>query len=357
MDTDNRYYQPKIHAPHVSVLMPVRNGQNWISQAVDSILAQTYSQFELLIIDDGSVDETPAILSRYLVKDSRIGVIRQDAKGLVSALNFGLQNARSDLIARIDSDDRALPKRLERQVRYFAEHPQTALLGTWADVIDQRNMSRKRLRPPADSETLKETIVRTNPFIHSSVMFRRKLALSLGGYRSAFEAAEDYDLWLRISEVAEIAILPEVLVQYRRHTSNVTTTAAVRQVFSARLARLSSEARRTEGLDPASLLPAPPDWHLDTNHSSYRMAFEICRVLELADPNIARNSAPSSIDLDAVASAIGNLTSAERKLAQNAIVNLIRCKVRLPNVSRYELWFLCFRLEPWRAIELLLRSK
>ena len=197
-------------------------------------------------------------------------------------------------------------------------------------------------------------MARTNPFIHSSIMFRTAIARALGGYRSAFEAAEDYDLWLRFSENGDIATLPEVLVQYRLHGGNVTNRRAVTQVFSVRLAKQASNARRQTGVDPSSTLGGPPDWHVIDDNAFYADAAQLCRLLELGDPAIARNAASSSIDLDILFLRISDLTPAERKLAQMALINLMRRRV--PGYATHSLLALLFRLHPTRALGLLWNS-
>src|ERR1700692_2777270 len=261
--------------------MAGRDGQRWVRDAGESVLAQTFADWELLVIDDGSTDETPDILCSYHSPDRRGLVMRQAPEGLIAALNRGWAAATAPLIARLDADDSTLPRRLERQVQYMEQHPQTALLGTWAMAIDESNRpSRRQLRPPTDRAALATTLARTNPYIHSSVMLRTEAARAVGGYRRAFEGAEDYDLWLRLADNHDIAILPEVLVRYRRHPGNVSLTGAVRQAFSARLARLSSEPRRKNGHDPASHLAAPPDWHGEGPDDFYAEAATLFRFLE-----------------------------------------------------------------------------
>ena len=121
--------------PLISVVMPVRNGARWLSEAIESIIYQTCRDFELLVIDDGSTDETPEILTNWLSRDLRIRVLRQNERGLVAALNYGLDEARGSLIARLDADDRAIAHRLERQIRVLGDNPRVGLLGAWAQRI------------------------------------------------------------------------------------------------------------------------------------------------------------------------------------------------------------------------------
>jgi glycosyltransferase involved in cell wall biosynthesis len=350
-------WEDEVHSPAVSVIMAVRDGQQWLQHAVDSILTQTFSNFELLIIDDGSSDKTPNILADYRARDRRVIVIPQAREGLVRALNRGLARARAPFVARLDADDVALPQRLQHQLSYFEERPKTNLLGTWAQVIDGFGRPKRLLRPAVDGRILLQTLARTNPFIHSSVMFRTVIARKLGGYHLPFEAAEDYDLWLRFSEIGDIAILPEVLIQYRRHISSVTARRAVTQVFSVRLAKQASEARRQARDDPSSMLAAPPDWRIMDERAFYADTARLCRTLELADSAVAQDAASSSIDLDIVSRRIPNLTGAERKLAQMALINLISSRTRVPNHTTHSLLALLFRLHPTRALNLLWQSK
>lgn len=341
--------------PRVSVLMPVRNGAQWLSAAIDSVLAQTLSQFELLVVDDGSADRTPEILAGYAVADARVRPIRQDALGLVAALNRGLADARAGLIARLDADDLALPERLARQVAAMDASPRLNLLGSWADIVDGEGKVTGRLTPPPEPGKLRDTLVRTNPFIHSSVMLRTDAVRSLGGYRAAFEAAEDYDLWLRLSEHGDIAIAPEILVRYREHGGNVTVRKAARQMFSSRIAVRAAVARASIGIDPADKLTAPPDWRSDVGNSFYATEARVFRFLELADPEVAQTAKLSADDLDAATGA--DLNHRERKLAQIAIVNLLRRRDRPSTWPAWKLIWKLFRLHPPRALGLLLRSR
>ena len=341
--------------PRVSVLMPVRNGAQWLAAAIDSVLGQTLPDFELLVIDDGSTDRTPEIVAGYAARDPRVRPIRQDALGLVAALNRGLGEARGHLIARLDADDLALPERLARQVAEMDANPRLNLLGSWAETIDGESRTIGRLTPPPEPGKLRDTLARTNPFIHSSVMVRAEPVRSLGGYRGAFEAAEDYDLWLRLSEHGDIAIAPEILVRYREHGGNVTMRKAARQMFSSRLALRAAVARASIGIDPADKLTAPPDWRADVGNSFYATEARVFRFLELADPEIAQTAKLSADDLDAATNA--DLNHRERKLAQTAIANLLRRRERPAQWSAPKLIWKLFALHPPRALALLFGSR
>lgn len=307
--------------PQITVLMPVRNGARWLGEAAGSVVTQTLPDWELLVIDDGSTDGTPVILQDWEKRDRRIRAIRQDALGLVAALNLGLLEARAPLIARLDADDRALPRRLERQLRHLEAHGDTVLLGSWAQRIDESGAPDGELKPAAAPEELSAALTRGNPFIHSSVMFRADAVRRLGGFRAAFRAAEDYDLWLRLSETARLENLPEMLIEYRRHGGNVTSRSAIRQAFSVRLARRSAEMRRQTGRDPADALREPPDWRADAAAQSFYAAdAALYRLLELADPDAVAGDA----DFTPLEARFGELDHAERALAAQAMINHMR---------------------------------
>jgi glycosyltransferase involved in cell wall biosynthesis len=303
--------------------MPVRNGARWLREAIDSVLGQTLREFELIVVDDGSTDETPRILDDVGRLDGRVRIVRQEASGLVKALNRGLAEARAPLVARLDADDRALPERLDRQACYLDANPGVGLLGSWAEIIDEHGASRGRLTPEAQPDALTRLLLRTNPFVHSSVMFRSALVRGLGGYRSALQAAEDYDLWLRLAEVAEISNLAEFLIQYRRHDANVTERHSVRQAFSARLAQRSAKMRRETGRDPAEDLASPPDWRSE-QASFYAEDAVLYRLLDLAGPMPAPNSAFANVDFAPLCERINELSHAERKLAARSLARYLK---------------------------------
>jgi glycosyltransferase involved in cell wall biosynthesis len=337
--------------------MPVRNGARWLGEAVASVIAQSLSDWELIAIDDGSTDDTPRILSEYAGRDSRIRVIRQEPIGLVAALNRGLAEACSPLLARLDADDRALPERLDRQMRYLNAHPDVGLLGSWAQEIDESGKRRGQLRPATEHAELDRILMRANPFVHSSVMFRGELARRAGGFRAAFRAAEDYDLWLRLAEIARLANLPENLVEYRVHGENVTSRNATRQAFSARLARRAARARRETGSDPAASLTEPPDWRSPAaDVSFYADDAMLYRLLDLAEPDLT-SDAYAAADFAPLAARFDELNHAERALAARAMINHMTYadRTRARHTRRLFLRLLCRRpgmipRAAWRAL-------
>ena len=199
----------------VSVLLPVYNCPRYVGAAIESILAQSFGDFEFLIIDDGSTDETPHVLDQY--SDARIRRIRHENKGLAGTLNVGIGLARGEYITRQDQDDISLPARLAEQVAYMERNPACALLGTWAQIMEGDRLTERYHRHPAHPSELRYQLLCNNPFVHSSVMLRKNALEAVGGYSTdrKRQPPEDYELWSRLSRHSEVANLPEVLVYYR----------------------------------------------------------------------------------------------------------------------------------------------
>ena len=199
--------------PAVSVLMSVRDGAPWVRGAVASVLAQTAPDLELIVIDDGSVDSTGEILAS--LAEPRLRVDRQPRTGLTRALNRAIELARAPLLARLDADDVALPERIERQRTFLDMHRDVGLLGTGAREVDLNDREVAIVRPPAEDGDIRRALIRTNPFVHSSVMVRRTALEQVGGYDEALAVAQDYDLWMRMSRITRLGNLPEPLVVRR----------------------------------------------------------------------------------------------------------------------------------------------
>lgn len=234
----------------VSVVMAVRNGSAHVAEAVDSILSQTLRDFEFIVVDDGSHDRTPEILAAYASRDPRMRVVSQQPSGLVTALNRGCAMSRATYIARMDADDIAAPTRLRVQLDRLRDTPEIGVLGTGARVVDASGRPVGSLAfPPTDSE-IRALLEMQNAFVHASVMFRSDVFAAVGGYRSVALAAEDYDLWLRMAEVTQMANLEQALLDYRIHAENVTGAKLRQQVLTMVGARAAADFRRLEGRDP-----------------------------------------------------------------------------------------------------------
>jgi glycosyltransferase involved in cell wall biosynthesis len=202
--------------------MAVHNGERYVKSAIDSILSQTLDDFEFIVIDDCSNDTTPNILKSC--GDARIKVLRNEIRcGLASSLNAGLEVARGKYVARQDADDISLPHRLEEQLRYLMVNPETALLGTWAELIDEKGHLTGEHCPVLQSPKLKWVMLFHNKMTHSSVVFDTEKTKGLGGYDPCVAFAQDYDLWCRIMKTHEIAILPQKLVRLRYHPYSISS--------------------------------------------------------------------------------------------------------------------------------------
>lgn len=245
------------NAPGVSVVMAVYNGERYLADAVESTLSQSFADWELVVVDDGSTDGSSRILAEYAAADPRVVVHRQENGGMAAALNQGLDLARAPLVARLDADDLSLPGRLEQQHRFLRDHPEVGMVGGQAAIIDRNGREVAEARYPLDDKAIRDQMKRTTAFVHSSVMIRREVLDRTGGYRSQFDSAEDLDLWLRVAERAQLAHLPEKVAAYRIHpeqTSNKIELQAVR-ILAAR----ESARRREAGLDDSLLDVAPID--------------------------------------------------------------------------------------------------
>jgi len=202
-----------VTSPRVSVLMAVRDGAPWVKDAVASVLTQTLTDLELIVVDDGSADATPHILAG--VRDPRIRVERRSRGGLTPALNHALGLARAPLVARLDADDVALPERLARQVAFLDTNPEVGVLGSAAREVNGDGREVRVVRPPEDDAALRHALIRRNPMVHSTVTMRRAAIERVGGYDPLFAVAQDYDLWMRLAGVTRLANLREPLVVRR----------------------------------------------------------------------------------------------------------------------------------------------
>jgi len=236
--------------------MPVHNAEAFVGEAIESILAQTFADFEFIIVDDCSTDGSLRVIRSY--DDPRIVLLRNETNlGVARSLNRGLEMARGEYLARMDADDRCAPERLEKQVAYLQAHPELAAVGTWARLIDAegRATGKEYLTPCEPAEIRREAIRRIGIPAHATAMIRTAALRRLGGYRP-WRYVEDYDLWLRLTDQeACVAAIPEYLYEIRRHENQETRrdwSAACVCIFLVREAALRRRAGRRdplEGLD------------------------------------------------------------------------------------------------------------
>lgn len=205
--------------PRVSVIMSAHNEERYVRSAIDSILRQTFGDFEFVVIDDGSVDRTAEILKGY--QDPRVRVYHQANQGQSVALNRGIRLASGSFIARMDADDVALPQRLEKEVAFLDGHPEIGLVGTWCVKVDSIT-GQERLHPlPEEDGAIRKFMTVDNPFIHSSVMIRKSVLDRVGLYDEGL-IWQDYDLWVRIARHYRMANIPDPLIIRRKHPTSIS---------------------------------------------------------------------------------------------------------------------------------------
>jgi glycosyltransferase involved in cell wall biosynthesis len=250
----------------VSVVIRVYNGERYLREAIESILGQTFSNFELLVIDDGSTDGTPAILSEY-ARDPRVRVINQPNSGANAAARRGVQEARGAYIAVMDADDRSQPDRLRKQVAFLDENPDYVLVGSAMRIVNEHGQAIAYRRYPLDDEALRSATTIQNPFGHSTICFRRTEALACGGYTTEFEGAEDFDFNVRLRMLGKGANLSEALVDYRVHKgafkverlrTQLRDTIRLREILRRRYGYHCGVKARLVDLIQRALMIVPP---------------------------------------------------------------------------------------------------
>jgi glycosyltransferase involved in cell wall biosynthesis len=207
--------------PSITVLMPTYNAAKYIAEAITSVLQQTYTDFELLIVNDGSTDETVAIINSF--KDDRIVLINQPNKGVADALNTGLAYARAPYIARFDADDVCYPYRLEKQIRFLQDNPEYILVGSEAKYILENGEFLFDFHCIAYShEQIIDKLYFYCPFVHPAVMYKKQAVIDAGGYPTHAHNFEDYLLWANLAGSGRLCNLTEPLIKYRLNSSSVT---------------------------------------------------------------------------------------------------------------------------------------
>jgi glycosyltransferase involved in cell wall biosynthesis len=207
--------------PKVSVIMPVYNGAKYLKEAIESVLAQTYTFFEFVIINDGSNDDSENVIKSFM--DERIKYVKNEHMGLIDSLNLGIKKSTGEFIARFDADDICEPNRLEEQIKFFKNNPEKMLVGSWATVINEDGIKTGELKyPPLDWQKIKKYSLLHNPLIHPTVMFKKALIDAAGDYNKKFKHIEDYELWTRIIYKYPCANISLPLIKYRVHNNQIT---------------------------------------------------------------------------------------------------------------------------------------
>lgn len=263
-------------APLVSVVMPVHDAERFVGEAIRSMLEQTFTDFELIVVNDGSTDGSQGIISSF--HDPRVRLINQANQGIGAALNNGIAAARCELIARMDADDVSAPDRLAKQAEFLQAHPHIGILGTWATIEDIAGVSKGCLEHPTDDARIRYALLFDTPFVHPSVMFRRSVFLEDVGYSSAPGVFEDFELWSRMIRRTQGANLPEHLLRYRLVPGSFSHRVSSRhdRLFEQRLIALR---RAFPGIDDA-LLNAVAELGLRHAAISLRMLRRVHRHLD-----------------------------------------------------------------------------
>jgi glycosyltransferase involved in cell wall biosynthesis len=239
-----------------SVILPVYNAGKYLNAAIESVLSQTFTNFELLLLDDGSTDGSLKQLEYYANLDSRCKVYSRANRGVAATLNEGLNLASSDIVIRMDQDDISRPERFEKQMRYMVEHPECVLIGSRAQLIDSEGLPIIVMGHCQTHEEIDAGLSWGGAFIFDpTIVVRKSAVLAVGGYRAEYEYAEDLDLFLRLAEVGRVANLPDVLVEYRQHPSSMSYARRDLQYQSILATTKDARRRRNLDMDEAEVAP------------------------------------------------------------------------------------------------------
>lgn len=208
--------------PKVSIILPAYNTARYLKESLDSVLRQSYTNFELIALNDGSTDTTGDILDQYAASDTRIVVVHQDNIGLVKTLNKGINLAKGELIARIDGDDPWMDDKLLEQVNCFNEDPSLVLSGGGFEIINTDGYYLETVMPPLFDEDIRRTLYLRNTFGHSAVVFKKEAAIQAGLYSSDHGPTEDYDLWIRLAKIGTVSNLPRPIYRYRINLNGIS---------------------------------------------------------------------------------------------------------------------------------------
>ncbi|WP_157942209.1 glycosyltransferase [Salinibacter altiplanensis] len=299
--------------------MAVYDERPHLEQAVESILNQTFEDFEFIIINDGSTDGSKDILDKFAGQDERIRVVHQENRGLIKSLNRGVDMARGQYIARMDGDDISYPERLEYQVQFLHRHSNVGVVGTNVEKIDAEGRFKGSWSPPTEPEIVSWKLLFNTCLCHPSVVIRQSLLEALGGYAEWAKHAEDYELWTRAVQVSQLSNIPDTLLKLRRHDGSVTVSKRTEQIrlcekVAGNLHRvlLREKARKwiseflvwmeVEGVDRAAAETSIQD--LACVHEYLRAIYEACVRRLLPKTGSIRVRQHALVKLDQIAARI-----------------------------------------------------
>lgn len=285
-------------APAVSVLMPVYNNAPYLAQAVECVLAQTFGDFELIAINDGSSDDSLAILDRFASRDTRVRVISRANTGICGALNDGLAAARGRLIARMDGDDMCEAQRLAVQVGYLDAHPHCIAVGCALQCTDLTGSPTSLQNPPTEHAQIDQGLIhgRADVLVHATLVARTRAMRAIGGYRSQYEWVEDLDLLLRLAEAGPLANVTDCLYRYRRHPASICATRY--QQMCQRVSQVLAEAYQRRGLgQPPELLTLRPELARQDSASDFYRNWA-CHAVHRGNGKLARQHALAALRRD-----------------------------------------------------------
>jgi len=243
-------------AAAVSVVTLISNVERFLAEAIESILSQTFKNFEYVIVDFGSTDNSPEIAWKYAAVDSRIRFHRIAPCSLPQARNAACSIAQGRYIAIMDADDVSMPDRLAVQVEFMDKHPEIALLAALADSVraDGQPFDFQLHQPPSEHDEIREALKDHCPFCASTALFRREAFTAVGGYRVALSQSEDLDLWLRITERFRCAALQHVVLKYRFHSQQLSLRKQREQALCTLAVKASAMLRQGGKYDPMDIV-------------------------------------------------------------------------------------------------------
>jgi len=207
--------------PKISVVMSVFNEKKYLEKAIKSIINQSFSNFEFIIIDDGSADGSAEMLDDWAKEDKRIKIIHQKNIGLTKSLNKGIKIARGKYIARMDADDISMPTRLEKEINYLKKNPKTVLVSSFVKIIDEKGHEIGELTPAVTYDKIKKMSIFSCQIYHSSSMFGKKIFEKIGGYNEKYIYAQDIELWFKFMKAYQVANIPEFLLLWRKSPKGI----------------------------------------------------------------------------------------------------------------------------------------